>query len=446
MKQKCISCGAELAEGASFCLHCETEQRTRRAVQPPRLWKKHARAVGLCLLLALVGLGAALGGKIFEKTEDEASGALNAAQTDTAEAEAPIVEEATAEVTPQTVEGGALVQYEDSDGTYTLLLAYNPSQIIQETAMGQMTVSLPVNDRSMLPSLLGVLQDGEPVDEAVFFEKVSRCTVSLSDGTDALEFTEPAYSDDFIPALRVSHLTFYGTSGTNEVIWTLEMKNGDRIVLRQILTIEPLYSQTYSPENTPLDTMEDLQALLARIDTELPPDTVVDIYLPPVTYEGTLNISTRAVNLYGGSDGEHQTTFTGQVNVQTDKPSVVTLSELRFEGSGGTGLYATASVFASHCVFTGWDVAAEAADGGMVCVAACDFTGNGVGLRYNTRYHTSFSNSVSGAFSENGIGVQFLRLSGNITIYFTNAEFSGNDVDIDNLIDYPVSMSEEISE
>lgn len=441
MEQKCISCGAELPEGASFCLHCETEQHTPRAVQPPRLRKKRVRVAGLCLLLALAGLGAAFGGKLFKKAENETSGALNAAQTDAAEEESPIVE-----ATPQTVEGGALVQYEDTDGTYTLLLAYNPSQIIQETAMGQMTVSLPVNDRSMLPSLLGVLQDGEPVDEATFFEKVSRCTVSLSGDTDALEFTEPAYSDDFTPALRVSHLTFYGTSGTNEIVWTLEMKNGDRIVLRQILTIEPLFSQIYTPEDTPLDTMEDLQALLARIDTEVEPDTVVEIYLPPVTYEGTLNIRTRAVNLYGGSDGEHQTTFAGQINVQVDKPSNVTLSELRFEGSGGTGLYATASVFASHCVFTGWDVAAEAADGGMVCVEGCDFMDNGIGLRYNTGRYTSFSNSVSGAFSENGIGVQFVQLDSNITIYFTNAEFSGNDVDIDNLIDYPISMDTEITE
>ena len=48
------------------------------------------------------------------------------------------------------------------------------------------------------------------------------------------------------------------------------MKNGDTIRLKQTFEVIPLIHQVYTPENTPLDTMEDLTALLARINEDVP--------------------------------------------------------------------------------------------------------------------------------------------------------------------------------
>ena len=61
------------------------------------------------------------------------------------------------------------------------------------------------------------------------------------------------------------------------------MKNGDTIRLKHTYEIIPLSHLSYTADDVPLNTMEDLRALLKRIDEEVPAETVVDIYLPPET-------------------------------------------------------------------------------------------------------------------------------------------------------------------
>lgn len=415
MSKKCINCGAELAEGASFCPSCETSQREKRVTVRPRLWRKKAAvALGCGLVLALAAVIFALSGKA----------AL------------------------QTVEGSGSVVYSDGDGTYELILAYHPNAIEAGDAAAQRSVTQPVGETANLPAMLGVRQDGKAVDPALFFDKVERCTLALAaDGTGALSFTEPAYDADFFPAARVSHLTYDGNSGANELIWTLSMKNGDVIRLRQTLEVIPLVHQTYTPEDTPLDTMEELKALLLRIQEEVPVDAVVDIYLAPVVYEGDLTLDGRAVNLYGGSNGEEQTTFTGTLTINADSPSLPTLAGVKFEGQGGVGLAAFASVFIECCTFTGWDVGAAAKDGGMILTSACIFEHNGIGFQYDSARHQSFASVFPDCvLSDNGIGVQFLTLNNTITIDFAGSVFSGNGIDIDNQIDYPIITERAVFE
>lgn len=121
------------------------------------------------------------------------------------------------------------------------------------------------------------------------------------------------------------------------------MKNGDTIRLKHTFEVLPLVHQAYTAEDIPLNTIEDLKALLERIDKEVPADTVVDIYLPPVTYTGNLHISSRAVNLYGCSGGNGRTVIEGSLTVSTHAPDNVVLQDLDFVGNGGSGLPATAS-------------------------------------------------------------------------------------------------------
>ena len=191
--------------------------------------------------------------------------------------------------------------------------------------------------------------------------------------------------------------------------------------------------------------MEDLTALLERINEEVPGDTIVYIYLPPVTYTGSFTMVSRAVNLYGNTDGSGRTVFTGTLSVNTDSPSNVMLFDLDFVGSGGTGLSATASVYMGGCSFSGWDVGAVALDGGMIGVERCIFRDNGVGFKYNTVAYHSFNSVFPDCTIEgNDVGVQFARLQGTITIDFEGSVFSGNRIDIDNPAQYSIDTTKAV--
>ena len=380
-------------------------------MKPPRLWRKKALVAVLCasiLVIAILSLFCANRAKTYE--------------------------------------GGATVVYTDQDGTYELLVAFFPDDIANNRPVGKKTVSQSVNEASNMTAMLGIYSGGKLMDTEAFFAKVENCTLEASpNGHGALTLSEPTYDTNYLPAARESDITYTGESGTNELIWTLNMKNGDTIHLKQAFEVIPLIHQVYTPEDTALDTMEDLTALLERINEEVPADTIVDIYLPPVTYTGNLTMVSRAVNLYGNAGSNGRTVFTGTLSVNTDSPSNVMLYDLDFVGSGGTGLSATASVYMVSCSFSGWDIGAIALDGGMIGVERCVFQNNGVGFKYNTAVFHSFNSVFPDCIiTGNEIGVQFARLQGTITIDFEGSIFSGNRIDIDNPAQYSIDTSKAI--
>ncbi len=411
MSKPCRNCGAELPDGASFCPHCAQSQIEKQDAKPPRLWRKRALCAALgILVLALAAL------TVYWIHR------------------------------PKTYEGGASVTYTDKDGTYELLVAFYPGDILNDRPIASKTVSLSPEESSADTPMLGIFQDGALADTDRFFEKVARCTMeALPNENGALVYDQPIYTSDYAPAARECSIFYTGSSGTNELVWTLEMKNGDTIRLKQTFEVIPLIHQVYTAEDTALDTLEDLEALLSRIDREVPADTVVDIYLPPVTYAGGLSILSRAVNLYGCTDGSGRTVFTGPVSVRSDYPSNVMLFDLDFVGEGGTGLSATASVYMGGCSFTGWDVGAAALDGGMIGVEYCTFRDNGIGFKYNSAGFHSFNDVFPGCvIADNDIGVQFVRMDGSVCIDFAGTTFSGNRIDIDNPISYPINTENAV--
>ena len=393
MSKQCRNCGAQLPEEASFCPHCAQSQTEKEEVTPPRLWRKKTIIAVFCVLV----LAFAAFSCVFANR-------------------------------PKTYEGGANVVYTDKDGAYEIIAAFHPDDIQYNRPVGTKTVSLSTDELSNMTVMIGVYHNGEIADTEEFFTKVESCTLEASPNENgALALSEPTYN-------------------TNFLFWTLVMKNGDTIRLKQTFEVIPLVHQVYTPEDTPLDTMEDINALLARINDEVPEDTIVDIYLPPVTYTGTLTMVSRAVNLYGSTSGG-RTVFTDTLSVNTDSPSNVMLFELDFVGDGGTGLSATASVYMGGCSFTGWDVGAVALDGGMIGVDCCTFINNGIGFKYNTVAYHSFNSVFPGCtIQDNDIGVQFARLQGTITIDFVDSVFSGNRIDIDNPAQYPIDTTNAIFE
>ena len=359
MSKTCINCGAELPEEASFCPHCAQSQIEKTKTAPPRLWRKKTFIAGLGVVVLAVVIFACFYAK-----------------------------------RPKIYEGGASVVYPDKDGEYELLVNFFPDDIANNRPVAKKTVSLSTNESSNMTVMLGVFHDGELADTQEFFEKVESCTLEASPNENgALMLSEPSYNTNFLPAARESDITYTGESGTNELCWTLNMKNGDTIRLKQTFEVIPLIHQVYTPEDTELGSMEDLNALLERINEEIPEDTIVDIYLPPVTYTGNLTIYSRAVNLYGNTDGDGRTVFTETLSVNTENPSNVMLFDLDFVGDGGTGLSATASVYMGNCSFSGWDIGAVALDGGMIGVENCTFKNNGIGFKYNSVVHHSFNSA-----------------------------------------------------
>ena len=411
MDKKCRNCGAELPEGASFCPHCAQSQIERTEAKPPRLWRKKALIAALCVLvLAAAALAVFLPHR------------------------------------PKTYEGGASVTYTDKDGTYELLVSTASNDLENKQPEEKRTLFISVEDTCCLPALLGVYQNGTPADPEAFLAKVEHCTLeAFPNENGALDITEPRHDEAFVSSVLAAEVFFTGASGTNELVWTLTMKNGDTIRLKHTYEILPLVHQAYTEEDAPLDTIEDLRALLDRIGGEVPADTVVDIYLPPVTYTGDLNISSRAVNLYGCSDGSGRTVIEGSLTVSTHDPDNVMLHDLDFVGNGGNGLTATASVVIWNCSFTGYDVGAAVKNGGMIGVEACTFRNNKIAFSYDTLSYFSFKGGFpDSTIEDNDIGIQFVNIPGAMPLDFAGTVFSGNGIDIDNPIGYPIDLSNAI--
>ena len=349
---------------------------------------------------------------------------------------------------PKTYEGGASVTYTDKDGTYELLVSTSSNSLEIGQPEEKRTLSLSVDETSYLPAMLGVYQDGTLADPAAFLAKVERCTLeAFPNENGALDIAEPSYNEMFIASVLESDVAFTGASGTNELVWTLTMKNGDTIRLKHTFEVLPLVHQAYTAEDAPLNTTEDLQALLDRIGKEVPADTIVDIYLPPVTYTGDLHISSRAVNLYGCSDGSGRTVIEGSLTVSTHDPDNVMLQDLDFVGQGGNGLTATASTVVWNCSFTGYDIGAAVENGGMIGVEACTFRSNKIAFCYDTSSYFFFKSGFPNCtIADNGIGIQFVNLPGASPLDFGDTVFSGNGIDIDNPIQYPIDLSNAIFE
>ena len=409
MTKKCKNCGTELPESASFCPHCTQSQIDRTEVKPPRLWRKKTLYVLLSLLL-LTGIVLAV---LFLPHR------------------------------PKTFEGAASLTYTDKNGTYNLCLSTFPDDIQNGRPEEQRSLTLSADGETCLPSLMGIYQNGALVDPDAFLSKVENFTVTASpDEAHTITFGGIGHMDVFAPSTLSAEVILTGQSGTNDIIWTLFMKNGDTIRLKHTYEIIPLSHLAYTADDVPLNTMEDLRALLKRIDEEVPAETVVNIYLPPETYIGNLGITTRAVNLYGCSDGSGRTVIEGSLTVSTHFPDNVMLHDLDFVGSGGTGLTASASAVIERCSFTGYDIGADVEDGGMIGVEACTFRQNGIGFRYNTNSYYSFKTAFPDSVVEdNGIGVQFLNCPGSTLLDFVGTVFSNNTTDIDNPISYPIETS-----
>lgn len=415
MSKKCVKCGQMLPKDASFCPHCTAVQNEKKEVKVPRRWKKKA-LIGAAVLILVAAAGVAF--SLYHK--------------------------------PQTYEGGAQIAYEADGKSYKVLVTFSEGDGVTGHAQGERTDTLSEGMDSALPCQLYVVnqETGELAGEE-FSEKVESCKIDTKSSENSLkmEFVEPMYNESFPNAAYVSDIYFTSDSGTNDIQWTLNMKNGDTIFLTTRLTIEKLAAVTYFSEDVPMETTEELQALLDSIEEDVPSGTPVYLHLPPVTYDGEIIFGDYVWGIYGSKDGDAETTFTGTVNMRGLNGNYADLSGIRFWGDSGIGVNAYCFTYFTECSFDGWDIAAIAQNGAWVTATDSTFTNNKTALKFNTSMsYGSAPNYPNNVFSGNGTAVCIESLPGNEVIDFAGSTFVGNDIDIDNKTEHTVNIAKAIFE
>lgn len=407
MAHKCPHCGAPLPENASFCPHCARDIHPRKqAKNATPLLKKLLLGLLAVAVLAAVGFG------------------LWAA------------------FAPKTYDGYGEVRY----GDYQLLLTQS---VDRYTPVPETTIPGEPEGQYRVPSRLFINSaDGEDASESFLaeVEEVRAAFTGQEDSPSPYLCSQPAYNEGAPECPLISLIDFTGESGTAELVWTFHMKNGDTITLRQTYEVVPIPVYDYHPEDYPMDTAEELQALIDTIDGQVnDPVAVINLYLPPATYEGGITIRGRSMNLYGSADEDgNRTTFTGPVQVVAPNGEVAYLQDIDFVGSGsGTGLSGSAPFRATNCTFTGWDTGVFAYATSWANVIGCTFRNNGIGFHFDsTGEYANHSMYNDNLFVGNDVAVQLDNVPTDVALNFQGSVFRNNAQSILNLCDQPLDLSQ----
>lgn len=415
MSRKCVKCRQLLPDDASFCPHCTAIQNEKKEIKTPRRWKKKAM-----IIVSAAALAAACGLAFFLYHR------------------------------PQVYEGGAQITYPDGGKSYKVLLNFNEGDGMLGRAQGERTDTMAEGMTSALPCQLYALdqETGELLGEE-FAEKIESCTVDTkpSEGSLKMEFLEPEYNESFPNAVYVADIIYTADNGSNDIVWTLDMKNGDTISLSTRFTVEKQRAVAYFPDDAPMETAEELQAFLTSIEEELPSGTPIYLHLPAVTYEGDISFGDYIWGIYGDSQGDDVTTFTGTVSMKGINGNYADIRSVDFRGKSGIGLDAYCLVTLTDCSFDGWDTAAIAQNGAWVNAVDCTFTNNKTALKFNSTFaHGTSPVYGDNLFTGNGTAVCIDSLPGNEVLDFIGSTFSGNEIDIDNKAEHPVNTINAIFE
>lgn len=406
MEHKCPWCGGDLPENAAFCPHCAQFVRSRKEAAVPRPRRKKV-LLGLLILAAFLAVGIGLW-LVFS---------------------------------PKTYDGYGEVRY----GDYQILLSQSNDRF---TPSPTVSVQGEPEGQYRMPSRLFVnSRDGQDASEAFLaeVETVSAAFIGQEDSPSPMVCSQPAYNEGVPDCPLISLIDFTGESGTAELVWTFQMKNGDTIHLRQSYEITPIQVYDYYPEEHPMDTIEDLQALIDSISGQVEEVAVVNLHLPAVTYEDGITLQDRSMNLYGSTDEEgNRTTFTGPVQVLAPYNSITYFYDMDFVGDGsGNGLSGSAPFRATNCTFTGWDTGVFAYGTSWANVISCSFRYNRIGFRFDSSgeyaNHSMFNDNQ---FIGNDVGVQLDNVPTDVKLNFQGSVFQGNRMSIDNRCSQPVDLSQ----
>ena len=438
--KNCIQCGAELPEEAAFCPCCTASQIHRRTipVTPPaarnRWW------IGVLTALAALALpvAAALWSSAAqaESLPPEDSTPLTAYNESEDE-----VEKRYSEL--------CQTYYEGEDGQlYHVFAAFSPGIDGSSTMRGYRSSLLEPGCTDTGPLTLFVEEVGSGRNGRDGFSALLEdwsVTVTAPDGGERCTLSDPTF--DYISttdAMLYQEMTGTSACADNEILWTLEMKNGDAVTVKQGVTYSAKTTVEYHWEDTPMNTAAELQALLDDITAAAKAEEAVYLYLPAVTYDAPVSVNS-PMTLVGHQEGTaFSATLTVNATEQDDwTEPVAALRSLTFSGTGGTGVNACGPVSVRGCRFTGWDVAAQAENGGWIfCQEDVRFDRNAVALRLNSNFSISCGGNINNTtFTRNGVALQLERIPGErMGLMLDYCTFYGNETDIENPRNYTVEL------
>ena len=399
--KKCIHCGKELPDGASFCPYCETVQgkTVKEDVPKPREKKLPFILAALVVLVAILLVHHVNAPKVID------------------------------------AKGPELVY-----GNYRLILATAESDDKTVPEPQEYSVNtLAIVDNAATPSLLFAARetDGENRCE-VFLALVDTAEVETvpRDGADQMYCREPQHDSRCPSAVLMTDIGYWPSCGTNDVCWTLHMKNGDTLRLQQNYTCLQTDCAIFTPEDAPMDTIADLQALIERIDKELPPNLPVYLFLPAATYEGDLTFENRTYALIGSEENGKITGFNGTITVKATGPEKQRIVQLRFLGEN-SGIEAYARVMVSHSEFSGLQTGITVHDGAYIDPHQTRFENCDTAILYDCNespYNITLELDHC-EFLGNRIGLHIKAIDGGEAVNCNGCFFSGNETDILNETD-----------
>lgn len=397
----CPYCGKPLPEEAHFCPYCTSSLVEKQAAEPLKVRKGRIWWYIPILFLAL-GLGLWLSLRPHPKTYDDQM-------------------------------ASELIYTSDHTTWHLLLRNSHDDDFHWKDAQPRYYRMIASDETGALPLQLYIYDEASPENSYErFMEQVDSTEVIAEPqgGSMICQVSAPEYNAAFPKAALTANVFFDIDCSLNHISWTLHMKNGDVLVLHEVVEIEKRPEAVYSYQNTPLNTVEEIQALLDEINQEVTAETSVSVYLAPVVYEGDLTIDNHAISLIGAEEGE--TVFRGKLTIHSQKPMALYLQNLHFEGAE-SGILATASFFSLNCTFTGLDTGITAMDGCWPMVFDSTFTDCGTGLYMNSSSATSRSALYQGnIFKGNETAILLERVPGDDILYFVDCIFENNGTDIDN--------------
>ena len=428
--KKCPHCGAPLAQDASFCPHCTATLAQRRVIALPRAGHRRSR----WLLLAAVIAAAAAAAVLWLSRPGDTPPEDTADREDAAQAAAdPYL-------------AACQTYYTGADGReYHVFTAVTPSIEGRTDPVGYRSELIPAGGTVDFPATVmvedAVTQDYAAEDFAALLDSWD-VSVTAPEGVSRVKLWDAEEETPESPALLYRRLRAEPSCTHNEVEWTLHMKNGDVLHLSMTVEFEEQQVLRFTPKDTPLGTVRELQALLDQLAQEYDADTSITVELPDVTYDAPVSVGC-AVTLKGSG-----TAFAAPVTVtplsDTERcHAYVRFSEVSFEGDGsGTGVTARAPTYLENCRVTGWDVGALAVNGGWVYLHGGYIGGNGVGARYDSAYSNSYTYTIKRIdFLNNTTALELLCLPPNSYAALDDCRFRGNGTDVYNPGGYRIEVN-----
>ena len=416
----CPHCGAELPEEAAFCPRCARSVGQPRTIKPPLLRRRLLR-VSLALLAVLIAAAAfryASRPQVYDQGRPELLYTLNGTE-------------------------------------YQLVVGWFNNRFTGAERIGQ-----PVaEDEDRLYTFPQAFFINDPASggdaREPFLEQVERVTVQFvqtEDPDHPWTCDEPVPRPDYAPdASLVASIHFNAWSGEGEMVWEIEMKNGDLLRLHQTFIAQPYQILRFTPEDTPMDTVEQLLTLVDSLPERMTnPYNTVEITLPPVRYEGGLTVDGYDVTIYGSEDeAGNRTTFTGPVRVTGKDMGMSYLNDIDILGPGeGVGVSASARLHLTGCRVAGWRTGVLAyGDQVWINLGDCTVEDNEVGFHFNaTGNQVSRTIYNDDLFQRNGTAVLLESVPNIESISFPGTRFTDNGTDIDNRCGQEVDISQAVFE